>query len=53
MASRWTFAIDRGGTFTDVIATSDDGEVRVEKLLSDEIEKSGPRLLELVSQPSA
>jgi hypothetical protein len=29
------------------------GGALVEKLLSDEIEKSGPRLLELVSQPSA
>jgi 5-oxoprolinase (ATP-hydrolysing) len=31
----WTFAIDRGGTFTDVVARSSDGELRVEKLLSD------------------
>jgi 5-oxoprolinase (ATP-hydrolysing) len=31
----WTFAIDRGGTFTDVIARSSDGRLRVEKLLSD------------------
>ncbi|MGI8931854.1 MAG: hydantoinase B/oxoprolinase family protein, partial [Sphingomicrobium sp.] len=35
MACRWTFAIDRGGTFTDIVATSSDGRVRVEKLLSD------------------
>jgi len=31
----WTFAIDRGGTFTDVIARSSDGRMRVEKLLSE------------------
>jgi 5-oxoprolinase (ATP-hydrolysing) len=31
----WTFAIDRGGTFTDVVATASDGGVRVEKLLSE------------------
>jgi len=31
----WTFAIDRGGTFTDVVARSSDGLLRVEKLLSD------------------
>ncbi|MDV3258156.1 MAG: hydantoinase B/oxoprolinase family protein [Sphingomonas sp.] len=33
--SRWNFAIDRGGTFTDVVATSSDGRLRVEKLLSE------------------
>jgi 5-oxoprolinase (ATP-hydrolysing) len=31
----WTFAIDRGGTFTDVLARSSDGRLRVEKLLSE------------------
>jgi 5-oxoprolinase (ATP-hydrolysing) len=35
VASGWTFAIDRGGTFTDVIARSPDGETLVEKLLSE------------------
>jgi len=33
--SGWTFAIDRGGTFTDVIAHSPEGDVIVEKLLSE------------------
>jgi len=28
----WTFAIDRGGTFTDVVARASGGRVRVEKL---------------------
>ena len=35
METRWNFAIDRGGTFTDVIASTVDGAIRVEKLLSD------------------
>src|SRR3954467_13717082 len=35
MNPRWTFAIDRGGTFTDVVARSSDGMLRVEKLLSE------------------
>ena len=35
MGPSWTFAIDRGGTFTDVVARSPDGSMRVEKLLSD------------------
>src|SRR5947208_9274552 len=35
MGRSWTFAIDRGGTFTDVVARSSDGRMRVEKLLSD------------------
>jgi 5-oxoprolinase (ATP-hydrolysing) len=35
MAETWTFAIDRGGTFTDVVARSSAGRVRIEKLLSE------------------
>ena len=35
MTCSWTFAIDRGGTFTDVVARSSDGRLRVEKLLSE------------------
>jgi 5-oxoprolinase (ATP-hydrolysing) len=35
VSSGWAFAIDRGGTFTDVIARSPDGELVVEKLLSE------------------
>ena len=30
----WSFAIDRGGTFTDIVADSSDGRRRVTKLLS-------------------
>jgi 5-oxoprolinase (ATP-hydrolysing) len=32
--ARWHFWIDRGGTFTDVVARSPNGELRVHKLLS-------------------
>jgi 5-oxoprolinase (ATP-hydrolysing) len=35
MKPSWTFAIDRGGTFTDVVARGSDGRLRVEKLLSE------------------
>jgi len=35
MQRSWTFAIDRGGTFTDVVARASDGRLRVEKLLSE------------------
>ena len=35
MPLTWNFAIDRGGTFTDLVATSSDGAQRVEKLLSE------------------
>ena len=35
MSLTWNFAIDRGGTFTDIVATASDGRVRVEKLLSE------------------
>src|SRR5438874_2027306 len=35
MERSWTFAIDRGGTFTDVVARSSDGRLRIEKLLSE------------------
>src|SRR3954451_3462650 len=35
MERTWTFAIDRGGTFTDVVARSSDGRQRVAKLLSE------------------
>lgn len=35
MTDSWSFAIDRGGTFTDVVARSSGGKLRVEKLLSE------------------
>jgi 5-oxoprolinase (ATP-hydrolysing) len=33
--SKWQFWIDRGGTFTDIVARAPDGEVQTRKLLSD------------------
>ncbi|MGP1282095.1 MAG: hydantoinase/oxoprolinase family protein, partial [Parasphingopyxis sp.] len=35
MERAWRFAIDRGGTFTDVVAIAPDGSLHVEKLLSE------------------
>lgn len=35
MTGTWDFAIDRGGTFTDVVARGPGGRLRVEKLLSE------------------
>ncbi len=32
----WRFAIDRGGTFTDVVATAPDGRIRTIKVLSED-----------------
>jgi 5-oxoprolinase (ATP-hydrolysing) len=37
----WTFSIDRGGTFTDIVAHSPDGRRIVRKLLSDNPERYG------------
>jgi len=42
----WTFAIDRGGTFTDIVASSSDGRRRVEKLLSDNPDRYADAALE-------
>ncbi len=38
MAADWNFAIDRGGTFTDIVATAPDGRRIVRKLLSENAE---------------
>ncbi|HEY5713645.1 MAG TPA: hydantoinase B/oxoprolinase family protein [Allosphingosinicella sp.] len=35
MTAAWTFLIDRGGTFTDIVARAPDGRLVVRKLLSD------------------
>src|SRR5256885_16441310 len=48
MDRSWTFAIDRGGTFTDVVARSSDGRMRVEKLLSDNPGKYEDAALEAI-----
>ena len=34
--ARWRFLVDRGGTFTDVVAIAPDGTVRTAKLLSED-----------------
>ncbi|HEY7668999.1 MAG TPA: hydantoinase/oxoprolinase family protein, partial [Hyphomicrobium sp.] len=34
-SGKWHFFIDRGGTFTDVVALTPEGEIRAQKLLSD------------------
>ena len=39
MPERWQFWIDRGGTFTDVVARRPDGELVTHKLLSDNPER--------------
>jgi 5-oxoprolinase (ATP-hydrolysing) len=38
-AAAWTFSIDRGGTFTDIVARAPDGALVVRKLLSDNPER--------------
>jgi 5-oxoprolinase (ATP-hydrolysing) len=37
--TRWSFSIDRGGTFTDIVARAPGGQVHVLKLLSDNPEQ--------------
>jgi 5-oxoprolinase (ATP-hydrolysing) len=39
MNNQWQFSIDRGGTFTDIVATSSDGQIIVHKLLSENPER--------------
>src|SRR3954470_21368354 len=44
----WTFAIDRGGTFTDVVARASDGRLRIEKLLSENLGQYDDAALEAI-----
>ena len=39
--SGWRFWIDRGGTFTDVVARSPAGRLQVAKVLSEQTEQQG------------
>jgi hypothetical protein len=39
MSEQWQFWIDRGGTFTDIVAREPDGALRTHKLLSDNPEQ--------------
>ena len=48
MEPSWTFAIDRGGTFTDVVARSSDGRLRIEKLLSENPSQYADAALEAI-----
>ena len=50
MNRSWSFAIDRGGTFTDVIATSSDGRQRLLKLLSERPDLYADAALEAIRQ---
>jgi len=50
MSRSWTFAIDRGGTFTDVVARSSDGRMRVEKLLSENFGQYEDAALEAIGR---
>ena len=36
---RWQFWIDRGGTFTDIVAKRPDGKIIIDKLLSENPEQ--------------
>ena len=38
-ANRWQFWIDRGGTFTDIVASSPNGKITIHKLLSENPER--------------
>jgi 5-oxoprolinase (ATP-hydrolysing) len=49
-ASGWQFWIDRGGTFTDVVARTPDGAIRVHKLLSDNPEQYEDAALQGIRQ---
>lgn len=46
MSRSWSFAIDRGGTFTDIVAHSSDGLRRVLKLLSENPDRYADAALE-------
>jgi 5-oxoprolinase (ATP-hydrolysing) len=48
--SRWQFWIDRGGTFTDVVARAPDGAVRTAKLLSEDPSRSGDAAVAAIRQ---
>jgi 5-oxoprolinase (ATP-hydrolysing) len=48
VALSWTFAIDRGGTFTDVVARATNGRQRVEKLLSENPDQYDDAALEAI-----
>ena len=42
---QWDFWIDRGGTFTDIVARKPDGEIVAHKLLSEKIGRASGRAM--------
>jgi len=50
MPAGWRFWIDRGGTFTDVVARSPSGDLRVEKVLSEQPEAAGDPAVRAIRQ---
>ena len=51
MDPKWSFWIDRGGTFTDVVAQTPDGRVVTHKLLSEDPEHYDDAALEGIRRP--
>src|SRR5215469_11228117 len=47
---RWQFWIDRGGTFTDIVARRPDGSLAVDKLLSDNPENYDDAAIEGINR---
>src|SRR4051794_16638666 len=50
MTGRWAFSIDRGGTFTDIVARAPDGRRLTAKLLSDNPEHSDDAAVEGIAR---
>ena len=50
MAQGWQFWIDRGGTFTDVVARAPDGAIQTKKLLSENPERYDDAALEAIRE---
>ncbi|KNG92783.1 hydantoinase B/oxoprolinase family protein [Pseudaestuariivita atlantica] len=50
MSGRWEFWIDRGGTFTDVVARTPDGAILTHKLLSENPERYADAAVEGIRQ---
>ncbi|MEA3051346.1 MAG: hypothetical protein QOG72_249 [Sphingomonadales bacterium] len=53
MTKGWSFSIDRGGTFTDIVARAPDGRLHVAKLLSDNPEQYDDAAVEGIRRLSA
>mgnify|MGYP000497010272 FL=1 len=52
MTGEWQFWIDRGGTFTDVVAMAPDGSVRTAKLLSEDPSRAEDAAIAAIRQLS-